>query len=236
MTTTWYNFATDIQRAQRAALLRYGLRPIDEPDVEPISLILARQHLRVDTFGSPPESADDDWIETIGIPAAREYCELDLGRALAARTMELATDSFPGYAATTPPGASFVLPFGPVRAVTSITYADSDNVDQVIDSANYELDPYGNQTRLILAYGATWPSALSRRNSVRVRYVVGYDAPGTASPVAWPLPKLALAAMLLMLGHLYENREATTDGAMVELPIGVQARLDLLPRERLGVA
>lgn len=224
-----------IYQAQQAALLRYGLRQIGDVAVEPITLVQARQHLRVDVFGSPPESADDDWIEDFGIPGAREYCEQYLGRALAERTMELATDRFPIYAATTPPGAAFVLPFGPVQSVTSITYADADNVDTVMPDTDYEIDPYGDRARLILTYGATWPTALLRQNSVRVRYVTGYDAPGT-SPVAWPIPRMARSAILLMLGHLYENREAVTDGTMVELPLGVAALLDLLPRERLGLA
>jgi uncharacterized phiE125 gp8 family phage protein len=47
-------------------------------------------------------------------------------------------------------------------------------------------------------------------NSVRVRWVAGTGCPA-------PLK----AAILLMVGHLFENREATGDAT--ELPLGVAA-------------
>jgi hypothetical protein len=51
---------------------------------EPISLTLARLHLRITPDeDSPPFHPDDDWLTEIGIPAAREYCEGFLGYTLA---------------------------------------------------------------------------------------------------------------------------------------------------------
>lgn len=231
------DFLCQIRDAQRADAQVFGIKTVAEvaPDDEPITLAEARLHLRVDAYGSPPESDDDDWIEGTGIPAAREYCERELGRALAPRTMELVSNAFPGVAVDRSVGACFVLPFGPVQSVTSVIYTDTDGVDQTIDPANYALDDYGSPSRLVLAYGATWPSARSSRNSVRVRYVTGY-APAIESPLLPVLPRQARAAMLLMLGHLYENREASGTDKLLELPLGVRSLLELVPgRERLGM-
>ena len=231
------DFLCQIRDAQRAAAQVFGLKTVAEVAAadEPITLEDARLHLRVDVYGSPPESADDDWITDNGVPAAREYCERWLGRSLAPRTLELATNAFPVVAVDHTVGACFVLPFGPVQSVTSVIYTDSDGVEQTLDPATYELDDYANPTRLGLAYGATWPSARSSRNSVRVRYVAGYAAT-IESPLLPVLPRQARAAMLLMLGHLYENREATGTDKLLELPLGVQSLLELVPgRERLGM-
>lgn len=256
---------------QQADLLRYGLRTVGEVTVEPITLVEARDHLRVDTYeeGSPAETVSDDdaWIEA-QLPAAREYCEQYLGRALAPRTVELALNAFPTVSVGDPPGPAFVLPFGPAQSITSLVYLDQVAADAaytvaydaeflisadvaLADAAGvaaaalalevtlaadqYEIDVFSTPSRLLLAYGATWPTARMSSGSVRIRYVVGYSVPGE-SPQVYPLPKMARSAILLMLGHLYENREAVGKSDMAEVPLGVQALLDLLPRERLGIA
>lgn len=235
MTTT---FCRAIYLRQQADLLRYGVRTVVEVAAEPITLAEARQHLRVDTYevGSPAETVSDDdaWIEAV-LPAAREYCEHYLGRALAPRTMEYVGDAFPTVAIETPPGPAFQLPFGPVQSVESITYTDTDDAPQTVASVDYEVDAISVPSQVVLAYGSSWPTARSSTGSVRVRYVTGYSVPGE-SPQVYALPKTARAAILLFLGHLYENREAVTTGSLVELPLGVQSLLDLLSRERLGVA
>jgi uncharacterized phiE125 gp8 family phage protein len=229
------NFLRDVTRRQRAALERHGMLLIADVAVEHISLAEARDHLSIDAFGSPsPESAWDDWLEA-QIPAAREYCEQYLGRSLAAKTLEYATHTFPTHAAATPPGLAFQLPFGPVQEVVSVTYTDADGTPQTVDAATYELDPYSTPTLLALVYGEVWPTALASTNSVKVRYIAGYNL-ADDTPRPFPLPKLARSAMLLMLAHLFANREATTEGTILELPLGVQALLDFLPRERLGLA
>lgn len=230
------DFLCQIRDAQRAAAQVFGVRTVADVVTadEPITLAEARLHLRVDAYGSPPESDDDEWI-TAQIPAAREYCERELGRALAPRTLEVGTNAFPAVAVDRTAGKAFTLPFGPVTSVTSVIYTDSDGVDQTLDSAGYALDPYATPSRVVLTYGSTWPAARASLNSVRIRYVTGYvDA--VESPLRPILPRQARAAILLMLGHLYENREATGTDKLLELPLGVMSLLELVPgRERLGM-
>lgn len=129
-------FLLSICAAQRAALQRFGVREVDGPvDIadEQITLELARAHCRVDLFGSPPESDDDFWFSNIGIPAAREYCEREMGRSFVQRTMELATNAFPGVSVDAAAGPCFLLPFGPVQSITSIKY-----LDDVVAQAAYD--------------------------------------------------------------------------------------------------
>lgn len=238
-------FQREICLRQQAALLRFGVRTVEDVATEPITLDEARQHLRVDTYlidvpdsGSPPDqmtvSDDDAWI-TAMLPAAREYCEQYLGRALAPRTMEYVGDAFPAVAIGAPPGPAFQLPFGPVQSVESITYTDTDDAPQTVASIDYEIDAISVPSQVVLTYGSSWPTARSSTGSVRVRYITGYSTPGE-SPQVYPLPKMARAAILLFLGHLYENREAVTVGSLVELPLGVQSLLDFVGRERMGFA
>lgn len=258
---------TAISIAQQEALHVYGVRQIDEPTVEPVSLEEARRHLRITAEGSPPTSYEDDWLLP-QISAAREYCERYLGRALAARTLELATNAFPSGA--------IGLPLGPVQSITSITYLDQAAAQATydaaytaaydaeftssgdaaladaagiaagdiafdaalpgtVDSTDYEINPFVVPNTVVLAYGSTWPTSRDAANAVRIRYVTGYNADDD-SPKPYPLPRMARAAILLMLAHLYENREATAATALAEIPLGVQSLLDMLPRERLGMA
>jgi hypothetical protein len=75
----------------------WSLRVVTPTAVEPVSLELARAHLRLEAYDSPPQHADDTWLSTVGIPAARELCELLSGRSFAEQTFELALDGFPGW-------------------------------------------------------------------------------------------------------------------------------------------
>lgn len=195
-----------------------------DPTEEPITLEEAWRHLRIDTYGSPLASDDDPWLEDIGIPAARQWAEGYTGLSLAPQTLELVADAFPsGY---------FELPFGPVQYVESITYTDTDDVEQTF--TDFELNSYLVPARLSPAFGFTWPTARDSTNSVRVRYVAGYSLPGY-SPAGFVLTSRLKIGLLLMLGHLYENREDTTALRLELIPNGAKLFLDY-DRTRRGFA
>lgn len=176
------------------------------PATEPVSLVEAKLHLRVD-------ATDEDTLITALITAARQLVEEETWRALVTQTWDYVADDWPM-------GDILALPRPPLQSVTSITYVDEDGVTQTIAAADYIVDTY--QNRVVLAEGAEWPSDdLYPTSAVRVRYVAGY---GAASAVPGPIK----SAMLLLIGHLYENREAVASGAGVasaELPLGVRALL-----------
>lgn len=127
-------YLRQIYQRQQAALLKFNVRRIGAVAEEPITRGEAQRHLEVDTFDSPPASDWDDWIDA-HIPAAREYCEFYLGRALAPRTMEYIASSFPSVAVSTPPGSVIALPFGPVQSITSIVYLDQAAADAAYTAA-----------------------------------------------------------------------------------------------------
>lgn len=229
------------------SLQRMSLRVVTPPTDEPISLDDARLHLRLEAYDSPPYHADDDWLSTVGIPAAREHCEIIAGKSFAPQTFELTADAFPGwyagafprrtamypYWSLTTGSPMFSLPMPPVTRIVSVTYATVDG-DVVLGASDYGVDSEG---RLYATYGNLWPTtALAQPGSVRVRYVAGFSAEGD-SPQDYPLPARYRSAMLLMLGHLYENREATVARGfeLYEMPLGIQALL-MPDRARIGFA
>jgi uncharacterized phiE125 gp8 family phage protein len=69
---------------------------------------------------------------------------------------------------------------------------------------------------------ASWPSATLRDvNGVNVRFVAGFGSAGTT------VPQPIRQAILMLVGHYYENREAIlATGAMPkEVPLGVDSLL-----------
>lgn len=221
-------FLESIYDRQLAGLQKFGLKLITDVEDEPITLLEAYAHLRIDVDVNG--YAEDDWL-TASIIAARQYCEAYLGRSLAPKTLELATNAFPS--ATVDGQPAFFLPFGPVSSIVSIGYTDSDEVAQTLTDSSgsplCQLDDYVTPARCVPASGESWPAAHDAPNSVKVRYVAGYvtEADSSGAPL---LPAMARAAMLLALTEFFINRGAA-DFSVVD------KALDLVPnRERLGFA
>ena len=185
---------------------------ITAPSTEPVTIAEARAHLRLDTSGSPPSHPDDALVTAL-ITAARQHIESVTGRALITQTWELRADQFiDGYE----------LPKAPAASITSVTYIDLAGATQTLSSTQYELiadaGPNAQPGRLIPTYLAIWPSSRGHVDDVRIRYVAGY---GNGAAVPAPLK----AALLLLVAHLHENREASAPAALAQLPFGVQALL-----------
>jgi uncharacterized phiE125 gp8 family phage protein len=198
---------------------------------EPVSLAEARLHLRIDD----DNTADDDLISAL-IVAAREMAEHHTRCALAPQTLEMALDHFPGFPGwhlhhrrhlpLPPEDSSFELAMPPVASVASIKYTDPQGTEQTLDPSKYAVSPYGNGAKIYPTYGNVWPLTQHIPDAVRVRYDTGYGRDG--GPV---VPRAAKSAILLLVGHLYENRqEVVTDtrAVAVQMPIGAAALLDTL--------
>lgn len=178
---------------------------ITAPTAEPVSVAEAMVHLRLDmpAAGPHPEQA---LIETL-IGAARDLVERSTGRALVTQTLEARWDAWE---------AELLIPRAPIQSVTSITYVDDAGTTQTLAEAGYRIDTAGLVPRVTPAYGLAWPSARAVTGAIAVRFVAGYGA-------AAAVPAALRAAILLLVSHLYENRNAATDRAMTELPLGVGA-------------
>lgn len=169
---------------------------ITPPAAEPVTLAEAKLHCKVD-------STDDDSLINIYIAAARAAAEHRTGRGLVTQTLELNLDYFPD--------SKIELPNVPVASVNSVKYLDSNGTDQTLSDSNYYLDNAGLKNWLILANNKSWPPTCEAANAVRIRYVTGYgqvgDVPGGIK--SW---------ILLTVGSLYKNREATLETQQYSIP------------------
>lgn len=185
--------------------------------LEPIAVLEARTHLRVDnTF-------DDSKIARL-IKTTRGEAEEKIGRRLITSVWNLRMDRFPGLGRNSSAGQrinpwEIIVPFPPLISVASISYVDNNGTTQVFDPANYIVDaPAGENCdpgRIALAYGKTWPSTRPQANAVTIQFSAGYGA----QQVSVPSP--IIDGMLLLLGHLYVNREAVFAGvgvAAIDMP------------------
>jgi uncharacterized phiE125 gp8 family phage protein len=171
-----------------------------------ISLAELRQHCKLDVDGSGTHP--DDSLLQIYLAAAHQHAEHHTGTAIGAQVVELALDDFPA-------GPILLAP-GPVSSVTSLKYLDTAGVEQTLSAGAYTLDEYANPAWLIQAYGTLWPAPLDAANAVKVRYTAGSN---TIAPAL-------KAALLLMVGHLYANREGAAPGSLAQIPLGVASLLD----------
>lgn len=164
-----------------------------QPTVEPLELDEVKQHLKV-TY------TNEDTLITAMIQAARQEVESYCGINLLSQTIEESFDCFPGTEYHNPFG-NLWLSRSPLISVTSISYQDTDNATQTLESTKYAIDTKAMPGCISPEYNETWPSTVFVKNAVTVTYTVGYGT--TAADV----PATIKQAMLLMIGDWYENRE-----------------------------
>lgn len=176
----------------------------------------------VDIIKEQPYSAEDDLLTAL-ITVAREYCEGFQNRQYITATWELWLDGFPSDGSTK-------IPLPPLQAVNSVKYFDTTNVEYTMSTADYFVDAKSEPGRVVLAYGKTygktWPSTTLRpANGVCIEFKAGYG------DAAADVPKRVTQAMLLLIGHLYMNREAvhvsSSGTSIAEVPFAVKALLGL---------
>lgn len=182
---------------------------ITGPALEPVTVAEAKRHCRVDM-------SDDDALFADLISAATRHCEQFTHRRFISQVWDDRRDAVPAYVWTSP--------LGPVVSIDSVSYVDLDGATQTWSSALYRTDiPDGDAAgpaRLTPIYGGQWPQARSITNSFVVRMTVGYGASAAT------VPSDIKAAIKLMVGHLYANREAVNIGNIVTpLPLAVESLL-----------
>jgi len=173
-----------------------------QPTSEPVSLAEAQLHLRLDTVGSPPSHPDDTLVQTL-ISASRENAEQYTGVTIAQAS----------YKVKSPVVSEQVsLQTHPVNSIASVTYEDSDGAVQTVSPSLYTLDNFQRPARLVF-------KSDSPGYDLTVSFTAGYT--DGESPNLYPCPAGVKAAMLLLIGHLYENREAVNVGNIVsQYPLG----------------
>ena len=175
------------------------------PPVEPISLLEARDHLRVD-------EAEDDGRINRNIRSATERLDGPgglLGRALVTQTWDYSIDAFP---------YEIELPLPPCQSVGSISYIDDNGDGQTLSTDDYQAYGLGDQipARIRPAFGKSWPSTRHVPDAVTVRFTAGYgDAP---DDVPEPIRQAILVHVAQMfdyrLGFVDEQRSAHMDAPL----------------------
>ena len=175
---------------------------VTPPASEPLTVAQAKSHLRVD-------HTDDDTLITGYIEASRQYVEERCWCSVQAQTWKLLLNDWPHEPLT--------LPRGPVVSISSVRYQTAINTWVTLASDQYALLQDG---RWWLAYDMQWPTtALYGWEPVEITYTAGVGA-STA----------LRQAMLLLIGHWYENREAvvvTPGVTAVKVPLAVDSLLYL---------
>jgi uncharacterized phiE125 gp8 family phage protein len=149
---------------------------------EPVTLALAKQHLRVD------HDDEDDLISGI-IADARGWVEDYTGQLLVRRPVSEALDHF---------REAFVT--WPIASVAEVSYIDVSGEQQTLSSDVYEIVNGARPARLRLKAGKSWPSVSREPGSIIVDLVAGFDDPET-------VPRGLNRAMMLLIGGFYADRE-----------------------------
>jgi uncharacterized phiE125 gp8 family phage protein len=171
------------------------------PAIEPILVADMKIHLRVQ------HTAEDALIGSL-IGAARAHVEGVLGRSLALQALELTLEAFPER--------EIKLPRPPIASVASVRFRDFNGALQPLGPESYALFPHDIAPLLLPAFGVVWPATFAALDAVKIAFTSGYA----------DVPEDILAAMKMLVGHLYRNREAVSENGLKEVPMGVNFLLD----------
>lgn len=193
------------------------LRVVTQPTSEPITLVEAKAHLRVDF------EEDDPYIQGL-ISAARYYAETFQNRTLAPTTFEYILDCFPRRQLGYSNGSDYIggskpirLPRMPLIALESVRYTTMDGVTYDLDLTKYVVKADGD---ILPSWGKYWPiDILTTGDAIKVRFTAGYTKED--------VPPTTKQGILLLVGHWYENRETVYMGAKVpaSIPFGADSLL-----------
>jgi uncharacterized phiE125 gp8 family phage protein len=157
----------------------------------PITLVEVKDQLRIDN-----DFLDDDQFLDSLISVATARVEELTSRRLITQTWKVFFDDFPD-------GDVFEIPYGKLQSITHLKYTDTADAQTTWAATNYGTDTYSDPGRLVRKYGISWPTAaLAVQNPIEIQFVCGYGVSGEHVPA--PIRQ----AMLLLVGYLYENREA----------------------------
>lgn len=186
----------------------HSLEIVDAPLITPITLEEVKAQLRV-------EHDDDDTILTRLIDVAVAYTDVRgaLGQAMITQKWAQWINSNP------PQNVSLIL--GPVQSVTAVKYYDTDGVLQTDDVNNYQV--FGTEFATVISPkdSFAWPVSQQRSDAIKIEYEIGYGDAIT------DVPQTIRHALMLLIGHWYDNREQTGADELSNIPFGYEEMLNL---------
>jgi uncharacterized phiE125 gp8 family phage protein len=182
--------------------MRFTLERVTQPEFEPVTLAEMKRHLRA----YDDITTDDDDITAL-IKAAREWVEDYTGRTLIDTTWRLTLGDYvptdtTGMIIGELPLSTQGIPLrrSPVIAIVSVATVDADNVETVVDSADYQLREADSKWPVIVGLVA----ATTTRIVFRAGFADRVASPGQGAEV---VPVRFLQAMKLWVEANYYRDE-----------------------------
>jgi uncharacterized phiE125 gp8 family phage protein len=153
------------------------------------------------------EDTDQDDLVAMYVEAAEQSLAY-VGRALKPASYALDIYGFARHC--------IELPMPPLRSVTAVKAPGTDGVLAAINSSNYLVTTTSEgRGRIDMATAYAWPASAYSPGWVTasVEFTAGYDI----------VPSALRAAILLIVGTLFENRSGASPIPMTKLPYGVDA-------------
>jgi uncharacterized phiE125 gp8 family phage protein len=174
---------------------------ITPPTAWPVTLAEAKEQVEY------LQDDRDAYLETL-IRAATAYVEKSLTLSITNKRYQVTLDRFTD---------TIHLPRGPVTAVESVIYVDELGDSTVIDPANYTVDLTSREQWIVRNTDYAWPATFDGINALSITYTVGMEN----------VPEDLRHAILLLIGHWFNNRETVAVGnvAVQEVPFAVDALL-----------
>ncbi len=185
---------------------------------EPVDLEDMKDQLRLGIG----ESAQDNLLNGLIRSATRRIENIT--------NLKLLKQTWKAYPSAWPSTRNYIkMPYSPLLHITSSTgvvYKDSSGSTYLMASTgdnSWREDTVSKPGRLVLENDADWPGeTLYNINPISIQFRCGYgtSAAGDATKIPWEL----IQAVKMLVGHWYENREASMVGkAVTMIPDGFDA-------------
>jgi uncharacterized phiE125 gp8 family phage protein len=186
-----------------------AIRRVAPPAIEPVTLDEANAQGRI---------AGDDAMVAGLISAAVDMIDGDglLGRAMISQTWAQWVPQSPGYVR---------LLMGPFRSLVSVEYYNAAGDLLTADLSDFEIRLSGDFVYVAPKDNAAWPAADDRLDAIKITYVAGFG------DSAADVPQSIRHAILMLVAHWYNHREASTDLTLRDVPFAVES---LLNRHRVA--
>lgn len=190
---------------------------ITPPASLPVTVDEAKRHIR--EIGTEQDAVIEGLIE-----AAVSHLDGwtgSLGRCLVEQTWRADYGSF---------CREMPLPLAPVTEIVSVTWRNEDGQLATVDSDDYLLKTEADGTSHLRFRNAySFPTGLYESDPINVTFKAGYPEVAGESTV----PSAIKVAIMLMVGHWFNNRETASADAMQEIPFGAEVLLSTSRKRRL---
>ena len=197
------------QHGQYATLDAHNaLEIVTAPTETPIALSEVKDQLRI-------EHSDDDALLTRLIDVAVAFTDAQgaLGKAMITQTWAQWVESDPPRIVR--------LSLGPFQSLDAVRYYDVDGALQNDDVNNYNVFGFAAHATIQPKDGESWPDTQERGDAIQLEFTVGYG--DTADDV----PATLRHALMLLIGHWYDNREQSGMEELSNIPYGFDALLNM---------